>query len=936
MQRLGETERGVMKHTSTMEVAALAVLLFTSARPTYCDEVRAGLGGGRKRSSAATTVSTATNATAAEGNLCGSGDGHPLLCRGGTRQGQPCSADGDCGAGAICRRHGHSDDCLEMCGPSCPGSVLTSGQNLGGSAGDTIGDQVVGECSTEENVGPYALTPEGLFQPMSLAYDATSGVLWVTPDFASAIRGFASPTVTNSPASLSIGQPDLIAGRWNRLPGDHNNDGAVHTAYSLPQAHLYLGMGTTGDLWLGEVWFLKKFQPPLATNMSAALTLCSTSLTSVERPNPEMACYGYGAAVNSNGVVAAPSGAAVYIFDPAPATNGQSAAVCLGQANCSVGKPQCNRGGAVAANTLCGAKSAAFLSDGRLVVADGGNNRLLVFDPPFTNGMNASLVLGQSSMTANIIPTSPSAASFKLALVPSDAEAGYAAVAATDDAIVLSDPFFNRVLIWPYPGLNGEAATHVIGQPSFTTSGSSLSATGLRQPHGVAVGGGNLYVADSQQNRVLRFAWPVIRNGPAALSVLGQPDFVTSHLKATPRTFGADNVSGLAFNQTTGGVYIGDNDNNRIMYWSSRIDAHSGGAATKVIGQPGFGIDDYRCNRGGTAGPDTICDPRELGIDSANNVYVVDRGNNRILKFIDPATSDTTADDVIGQPNLTSNGDNQGGLSASSLAAPTGLYIDAFDNVWVADSGNRRVLLYCRTPATVGGLCRAGNSGDWRADLVLGQKDFALNTNAGCAHPSAATICYPKDVLYDATTRTIFVTDSSTIYGQARILGYRFRTIPANGMAATFAIGVSSLTSWSTCSHTRTSGCDVASLAMSAGRNLYITEMPGVIEYSPPFSTGMPAARAFGINKSDDWSNRGVGTGYVSCQWNVSGQLEFDGLTNDMWVVDGARETSRVMITLNPEGPPPTATSAPKPTATKVATPARGPQTPVSSRPERR
>jgi hypothetical protein len=41
-----------------------------------------------------------------------------------------------------------------------------------------------------------------------------------------------------------------------------------------------------------------------------------------------------------------------------------------------------------------------FDSSGDLLVGDGGNERILVFTPPFSSDMNASMVIGQPNMTS--------------------------------------------------------------------------------------------------------------------------------------------------------------------------------------------------------------------------------------------------------------------------------------------------------------------------------------------------------------------------------------------------------------------------------------------------------------------------------------------------------------------------------------------------------
>ena len=80
------------------------------------------------------------------------------------------------------------------------------------------------------------------------------------------------------------------------------------------------------------------------------------------------------------------------------------------------------------------------------------------------------------------------------------------------------------------------------------------------------------------------------------------------------------------------------------------------------------------------------------------------------------AELDPSADRVFGQPDFTSNLNNNGGLSASSLYIATGVAVDAQGNLYVADLFNHRVLEY-DTPATT----------DAVADRVFGQPDFTSN-----------------------------------------------------------------------------------------------------------------------------------------------------------------------------------------------------------------
>lgn len=107
-----------------------------------------------------------------------------------------------------------------------------------------------------------------------------------------------------------------------------------------------------------------------------------------------------------------------------------------------------------------------------------------------------------------------------------------------------------------------------------------------------------------------------------------------------------------------------------------------------------------------------------MATDKDGNFYVVDLCNNRVLKFIDPFATDSIADDVWGQPDFTTRSRglsstklrtdwDYGGLSGTFSA---GVDVEDDGSLWVADSGNNRVLRFPQGSKT--------------ADIVLGQNSF--------------------------------------------------------------------------------------------------------------------------------------------------------------------------------------------------------------------
>ena len=79
--------------------------------------------------------------------------------------------------------------------------------------------------------------------------------------------------------------------------------------------------------------------------------------------------------------------------------------------------------------------------------------------------------------------------------------------------------------------VNGQAANLVLGQPNFNSETQSTTDAGMNGPNGVAVDPttGKFFVADANNNRILRFASAAsLTNGAVAEGVFGQADFTSS------------------------------------------------------------------------------------------------------------------------------------------------------------------------------------------------------------------------------------------------------------------------------------------------------------------------------------------------------------------------------------------------------------------------
>lgn len=322
---------------------------------------------------------------------------------------------------------------------------------------------------------------------------------------------------------------------------------------------------------------------------------------------------------------------------------------------------------------------------------------------------------------------------------------------------------------------NNQAATLVIGQPDFNGIYNALSANGLAGPYSVAIDVPNskLYVGDADNRRVLRFSYPVTANQPTAELVFGQTDFTSDPVQMYFNNFGLwpEPTASMILNPMALAVYKGD------LYvldeFNDRVVrfAHAYNiSANNPDADLVIGQSSFTVRQYACTA-NSLVTPWGMSVDTAGTLWIADSGNGRVLRFdhVDILKNGSSANAVYGQTDFTS-----GSLPATPAAGNFGLPVSVYSDgvsVWVSDRGFNRVL-------KISNYATKPNGCD--ADLVLGQPDFTSKT----LNLAPAGMDHPFGICGDGMDN-LYVTDQSN----NRVLIFKNRSVKLGGAPADQVLG---------------------------------------------------------------------------------------------------------------------------------------------------
>jgi sugar lactone lactonase YvrE len=285
------------------------------------------------------------------------------------------------------------------------------------------------------------------------------------------------------------------------------------------------------------------------------------------------------------------------------------------------------------------------------------------------------------------------------------------------------------------PALDPRGARVVLGGGGDALAAPIVPAADtLFGPRGAAVtADGTLWVADTGHHRLL--GWPGLPrdDGTPASWLIGQPAFDREGRNAR----GA--VSAQTLNVPTGvcacgdGLAVADAWNHRVLIWH-RAPRDSHVAADVVLGQAD--MHSNLANRGSPlAGADTLNWPYGVHWDGAR-LWVADTGNRRVLRYRGlPTAHGAPAEAVLGQPGFDSRDENAGRVDAAGMRWPHAI-THWQGALCVADAGDNRLMLWPHDPLR------------WEpAQKLIGQHDaHSVDHNRGEYWPSARSLNMPYGV----------------------------------------------------------------------------------------------------------------------------------------------------------------------------------------------
>lgn len=370
---------------------------------------------------------------------------------------------------------------------------------------------------------------------------------------------------------------------------------------------------------------------------------------------------------------------------------------------------------------FCNPWSIATDSAGNIFVADRNNNKIRKITPA---GVVSTLAGSGAASNVNATGT---LASFYLPYGVATDSAGNVYVADTYNHLIR--------LITP-----AGVVTTLAGSGAASNVNATGTLASFNYPQGVATDStGKVYVADTN-NHLIRAITPA----GVVTTLAGKANFA-SNVNATGTLASFNFPQGVAFDSSSGSLYVADTNNHTIR----KIASATAGAASAVVSTYA-GVTNASGSADGVGTMASFYYPEGVATDTAGNVYVADTSNHTIRKIVTTGYVSTLAGKPIKYGVTNAHG------SEARFNGLNDVVADSFGNLYVPDTNNHTI----RKISAAGVVSTfAGKAG------VIGSSD---------GQGATALFNYPQGVTMD-NNNNLYVSDTNN---------HTIRKIPTSGAFA--------------------------------------------------------------------------------------------------------------------------------------------------------
>ena len=567
-----------------------------------------------------------------------------------------------------------------------------------------------------------ATTQTGMNVPYGLAYDSANQRLFVSESTGNRVKVYDVTAISdNENAAYVLGQSTFTGTAAANTQAGMNAPRGI--TYDSVDSLLYVAQATNNRVTTYDV-------ASISNGENAVNVLGQTTFTATAAANTQAGMNAPSGvlidAAHNRLYVGQTGSHRVTLYDVTSISDGENATDVLGQYDDNLSAP----GSVFTKATANGGPTKLGLSapngvtvdpvNHRLFVADTTNNRVLVYNLTTGNlpvDMLPDNVLGQTNFYSN------TAANTQTGLnVPNGL-----AFDGTNQRLFVSEGTGNRIKVYDVTSItNGEDAVSVLGQVNYITATAGVTQIGLSVPRQIvydSASGGQLFVADSTNNRVVVYNVASIVDGETAVDVIGQDDGTVSapspiFTKGTANNaahklgFNAPNT-GIALDPTDHRLFLSDSSNYRVLVYDLDTDnTLLDRVPDNVLGQTNF----YTNSTARTQAKLNL--PYGLAYDDANNrLFIVNGGSHRVTTYdVSSITNGEDAVNVLGQATFAAY---SAATTQVGMNVPVDVVYDSTNTrLFVAENTGNRVKVYSLAPGIRNGM----NSND-----VLGQTDSSLS-----------------------------------------------------------------------------------------------------------------------------------------------------------------------------------------------------------------